>query len=91
MHVVAFHVLSNSGKSLTTYGLLYNASRGTIISEDLAERLDNDGPSLSVSVNTVLGKQDRKFREVSFALQAIKPTDDQPVLKVKGGLVGQLD
>ncbi|KAL9977579.1 hypothetical protein ACROYT_G014998 [Oculina patagonica] len=91
LHVVPVRVLASNGKSLTTYGLLDNASRGTIISDDLAEILDIDGPPLSVSVTTVLGKQDRKFREASFALQAVEPTDDQPILKVKSGLVGELD
>lgn len=91
LHVVPIRVFSNEGKSLTTYGLLDNGSRGTIISSEIAERLNMDGPDLSVAVTTVLGRQDRKFKEVSFALQAADPTEDQPVLTVKGGLVGDLE
>ena len=89
--MVPVKVLSNGGKSLTTYGLLDNGSRGTIISSDIAERLNIDGPALPVAVTTVLGKQDRMFKEVSFALQAAKPAEGEPVLNVIGGLVGDLD
>lgn len=91
LHVVPVKVLSNGGKSLTTYGLLDNGSRGTIISSDIAERLNIDGPALPVAVTTVLGRQDRTFKEVSFALQAAEPAEGEPVLNVKGGLVGDLD
>ena len=91
LHVVPVKVLSNGGKSLTTYGLLDNGSRGTIISSDIAERLNIDGPALPVAVTTVLGRQNRTLKEVSFALQAAEAAEDEPVLNVKGGLVGDLD
>ena len=90
LHVVPVKVILNGGKSLTTYGLLDNGSRGTIISSEIAERLNIDGPAFPVAVTTVLGRQDRMFKEVSFVLQAAEPTEGEPVLNVKGGLVGDL-
>ena len=90
LHVVPVKVISNGGKSLTTYGLLDNGSRGTTISSEIAERLNIDGPAFPVAVTTVLGRQDRMFKEVSFVLQAAEPTEGEPILNVKGGLVGDL-
>ena len=91
LYVVPVKVLSNGGKSLTTYGLLDNGSRGTIISSDIAERLNIDGPALPIAVTTVLGRQDCMFKEISFALQAAEPTEGEPVLNIKVRLVGDLD
>ena len=65
LHVVPVKVLLNGGKFLTTYGLLDNGSRGTIISSDIAERLNIDGPALPVAVTTVLGRQDCVFKASS--------------------------
>ena len=87
LHVVPVKVLSNGGKSLTTYGFLDNGSRGTMISSEIAERLNINGPALPVAVTTVLRRQDHMFKEVSFALQAAEPTEGEPVLNVKGDLL----
>ena len=39
LHVVPVSVIAPQGKSISTYGLLDNASRGTIISKDMANIL----------------------------------------------------
>ena len=91
LHVVPVRVISDAGKSVTTYGLLDNASRGTIICSQLAEKLGIDGPKLPVAVTTVLGTQDREYKEVTFKLQAAESNDEDPILKVEQGLSGDLE
>jgi hypothetical protein len=90
LHVVPVRVISNEGNHVTTYGLLDNASRGTIISSELATALDIDGPLRPVTVTTVLGKQDCNFKEVKFKLQSVESTDC-PILTVDEGIVKELD
>ena len=90
LHVVPVKVISNEGKSLSTYGLLDNASRGTIISPELATKLDIDGPTRPITLTTVLGRTDCEFKEVSFKLQSAENAPDRPVLTVREGLVKDL-
>ena len=54
LHVVPAKVIAPSGSSLTTYALLDNASRGTIISKNIANSLGLKGPLRLVTVNTVV-------------------------------------
>ena len=92
LHVVPVRIINNEGHSLTTYGLLDNASRGTMISPELARRLGIDGPVRPFTVTTVLGKQDCMFKEVSFKLQTADPlAEHKPVLAVEGGIVKELN
>lgn len=90
LHVVPVRVISNEGSHVTTYGLLDNASRGTIISSELATTLDIDGPLRPITITTVLGKQDCNFKEVKFKLQSVESTDC-PILTVDEGIVKELD
>ena len=39
LHVIPVKITSPDGRSVTTYGLLDNASRGTVISGDVAKEL----------------------------------------------------
>jgi Mn-dependent DtxR family transcriptional regulator len=87
LHVLPIRVMSLEGKSLTTYALLDNASRGTILSSDVAKRLNIDGPTQSVALTTLHGKRDREFKEVKFQLQSADPTEESPILTVSSGLV----
>ena len=43
LHVIPIRVIAPQGNSITTYGLLDNASRGTIISKDIARILCLEG------------------------------------------------
>ena len=49
LHVAPIKVIAPSGSSLTTYALLDNASRGTIISKNIANSLGFKGPLHLVS------------------------------------------
>ncbi len=78
---------TKDGNSITTYGLLDNASRGTIVDVNLAKRLNVKGIKQSVAVTTVLGTQNCEFESVCLSLQAPAARDSDPVLEVKEGLV----
>ena len=69
LHVVPVKEIAPSGSSLTTYVLLDNASRGTIISKNFANTLGLKGPLQLVSVNTAVEKTRENFRLVRFELQ----------------------
>ena len=56
LHFVPVKVIAPGGSSLTTYVLLDNTSRGTIISKNIANSLALKGPLQLVSVNTVVEK-----------------------------------
>ena len=43
LHVIPVKITSPDGRFVTTYGLLDNASRGTIISQDVAKELGLKG------------------------------------------------
>ena len=66
LHVVSVNVIAPNGSTLTTYGLLDNASRGTIISSAVANTLGLKGRRELVSVNTVMEKTNEELQEVSF-------------------------
>ncbi|CAB4021768.1 Hypothetical predicted protein [Paramuricea clavata] len=91
LHVVPVKVLTKDGNSVTTYGLLDNASRGTIVDAKLAEKLNVKGIKQSIAVTTVLGTQECEFESVSLLLQAAEAADSDPILVVSEGLVKELD
>ena len=43
LHVVPVKIITLNGNCLTTYGLLDNASRGTVISSDIAKKIRAQG------------------------------------------------
>jgi hypothetical protein len=90
LHVTPVKVSTNAGNSITTYGLLDNASCGTIVDADLAKRLDVNGTKHAVAVTTILGTQNCEFESVRLFLQAAAARDSDPVLEVKEGLVREL-
>ena len=91
LHVVPVKVLTKNGDSVTTYGLLDNASCATVVDVKLAEKLNVKGTKQSVAVTTVLGTQDCEFELVSLFLQAAEARDTDPILEVSEGLVKELD
>ena len=80
-------VIGPSGSSLTTYALLDNASRGTIISKNIANSLGLKGPLQLVSVTTVVEKTREHFQLVRFELQSAEGTGE--IIKVEEGLVSE--
>ena len=87
VHVVPVKVIAPSGSSLTTYALLDNASRGTIISKNIANSLGLKGPPQLVTVNTVVEKTSEHFQLVRFELQSATGTGE--IIKVEEGLVSE--
>ena len=85
--VVPVKVIAPSGSSLTTYALLDNASRGTIISKNTANSLGLKRPLQLVSVNTVVEKKSEHFQLVRFELQSATGTGE--IIKVEEGLVSE--
>ena len=79
-------ILSSDGKSITTYGLLDNGSRGTMISSEVAKELDLKGQKEMVSVSTLLQQEDEEFEVVEFKLQSASGGD---VITVEEGLVSE--
>lgn len=57
LHVIPVKILSSDGKSITTYGLLDNGSRGTMISTEVTKELDLKGQMEMVSVSTLATKR----------------------------------
>jgi len=66
LHFVPVKVIAPGGSSLKTYALLDNASRGTIISKNIANSVGLKGPLQLVSVNTVVEKTSEHFQLVRF-------------------------
>ena len=87
LHVVPVRVIAPSGSSLTTYTLLDNASRGTIISKNIENSLGLKGPPQLVTVNTAVEKTSEHFQLVRFELQSATGTGE--IIKVKEGLVSE--
>ena len=87
LHVVPIKVIATNGSSLTTYGLLDNASRGTIIRSDFANSLGLKGQKELVSVNTVMEKTNEEFEFVNFQLQSARGVGE--VIDVEEGLVSE--
>ena len=73
--------------SITTYGLLDNGSRGTMISSDVANELGLKGRKEVVSVSTLLQQDDEEFEVVEFELQSA--SGEGEVITVEEGLVSE--
>ena len=58
---IPFSVIASHGISVTTYGVLDNALRGSIISKDIANILCLEEQKELVSVNTVMEKTEEEF------------------------------
>ena len=84
LHVIPVKISSSDGKSITTYGLIENGSRGTMISSDVAKELDLKRRKEVVSVSTLLQKEDEEFGVVEFKLQSASGGE---VITVEDGLV----
>ena len=85
LHVIPVEISSSDRKSITTYGLIDNGSRGTMISSDVAKELDLKGRKEVVSVSTLLQKEDEEFEVVEFKLQSA--SGEGEVITVEEGLV----
>ena len=80
-------MIAPQGNSITTYGLLDNASLGTIISKDIANILCLEGQKELVSVNTIMEKTEQEFEFVRFQLQSTKGVGE--IIDVEKGLVSE--
>ena len=87
LHVIPLKISSSEGKFITTYGLLDNGSRGTMISFDVAKELGLKGRKEVVSVSTLLQQEDKEFEVVEFKLQSA--SGEREVTTVEEGLVSQ--
>jgi len=87
LHVVPVKVIASDGSVLTTYGLLDNTSRGTIISSDVANTLGLKGRRELVSVNTVMEKTNEELQEMSYQLQSASGVGE--IITVEEGLVSE--
>ena len=85
LHVIPVKISSSDGKSITTYGLIDNGSRGTMISSDVAKELDLKGRKEVVSVSTLLEQEDEEFEVVEFKLHSA--SGEGEVITVEEGLV----
>jgi len=72
LHVIPVKITSPDGRFITTYGLLDNASHGTMISQDVANELGLKGRKEVISVSTLLQQEEEKFEVVEFTLQKEK-------------------
>jgi len=81
------NVIAPNGSALTTYCLLDNASRGSIISSDVANTLGLKGRRELVSVNTVMEKTNEELQEMSFQLQSASGVGE--IITVEEGLVSE--
>ena len=72
-------VIAPNRSALPTFGLLDNASRGTIISSDIANTLE------LVSVNTLMEETNEEIQEVNFQLQSACGVGE--IITVAEGLV----
>ena len=79
-------ILSSDGKFITTYGLLDNGSRGTMVSSEVAKELNLKGRTKMVSVSTLLQQQDEEFVVAAFKLQS---EGEGEVTVVEKGLVSE--
>ena len=87
LHVVPVKILAMDGKSLTTYGLLDNGSRATVISADVAKQLQLRGRKETVYVSTLLERKEEELEVVKFVLQSA--TGDGEKITVEEGLISQ--
>ena len=86
VHVTPAKMLSSDGKFITTYGLLDNGSRGTMVSSEVAKELNLKGRTKMVSVSTLLQQQDEEFVVAAFKLQS---EGEGEVTVVEKGLVSE--
>ncbi|KAK3727751.1 hypothetical protein QZH41_005215 [Actinostola sp. cb2023] len=86
LHVVPVKIMAPNGKSLTTYGLLDNASRGTVICVDVARKLGLKGQKEQIAV-TLTGKTDEILEVVNFKLQSASGAGE--TIEVEDGLVSE--
>lgn len=87
LHVIPVKITSPDGKFVTTYGLLDNASRGTMISLDVAKELGLQGRKEVVSVSTLLQQEDEELEVVEFKLQSA--SGEGEVITVEEGLISE--
>ena len=88
LHVVPVKIVTPEGKSLTTYGLLDNGSRVTVISAEVAGKLGLRGRPQTVSVSTLLQQKEEEFEMVDFKLQPVaEEGDEKTEIAVKDGLI----
>ena len=80
-------ILSSDGKSITTYKLLDNGSRGIVISSEVAKELLMKGQEEMVSVSTLLQQEDEEFEVVEFKLESA--SGEGEVITVKEGIVSE--
>ena len=90
LHVLPVKISSLDGKFITTYGLLDNGSRGTMISSDVAKELHVGfkGQKEMVSVSTLLQQEDEEFEVVEFKLQSA--SGDEDVISVRGTCIREI-
>jgi len=77
--------MSPDGRFVTTYGLLDNVSRGTMISQDVTNELGLKGRKEVISVSTLLQQEEEEFEVVEFTLQST--SGEGEILTVVEGLV----
>ena len=87
LHVIPVKISSSEGKFITTYGLLDNGSRGTMISSDVARELGLKGRKEVVSVCTLLQQEDKEFEVVEFMLQSA--SGEGEIITVEEGFVSE--
>ena len=87
LHVVPVKIITLNGNCLTTYGLLDNASRGTVISSDIAKKLELKGQKEMISFSTLMEKSEEEIEIVEFQLQSANGVGD--IVCVKEGIVSQ--
>jgi len=85
LHVIPVKITSPDGRFVTTNGLLDNASRGTMISQDVAKELGLKGRKEVISVSTLLQQEAEEFEVVEFTLQSA--SGEGEILTVAEGLV----
>ena len=75
LQIVPFKVITNNGKTVTTYGLVDSLSDVTMINPSLVKKLGRQGESSQVLLSTVNEREKRKQGlKVEFT---IAPVDDQ--------------
>ncbi|XP_048587898.1 uncharacterized protein LOC125571976 [Nematostella vectensis] len=85
LHVVPVKLIAPNGNSLTTYGLLDNGSRGTMISSEVSAKLEPKGHTEEISITTMMGSSKEQIEVVEFELQHASGEGDR--IPVTEGLV----
>ena len=87
LHIVPVQVISSEGALLTTYALLDNASRGAMMSAELAKELNLKGRKETILVNTLLQQEHQEFEVVEFDLRPASSEGEK--IKIKEGLMSE--